>query len=129
MQLKIGALGRAEALVTDENTAIAAGSGSLPVFATPALAALMEKAACAAVAAALEDGESTVGTSLSIAHTSATPVGLKVWAEATVTEVQGRSITFAVTAGDEAGPIGSGTHQRVCIDGARFLEKCRKKLS
>ena len=127
MQIEIGAAGRAETTVTGENTAQAVGSGALPVFATPCLAALMEQAACAALEEGLAPGETTVGVSIALEHTSATPVGLKVRAEATVTEVQGRSVSFSLAAWDEAGPIGSGTHRRFCVDAARFLEKCGRK--
>lgn len=127
MNIPIGTLGRAETAVTAQNTALAVGSGSLPVFATPMMAALMERAAAAALSSFLEPGQSSVGTHLSISHTSATPVGLRVWAEATVTQVDARTVTFSVAAFDPAGPIGSGVHQRVLIQEERFLSKAAQK--
>ena len=76
----------------------------------------------------LEEGESTVGTKLDVSHDSATPLGLKVWAESEVTEVDGKRILFQVTAYDERGPIGKGTHERFIITDRRFLDKAARKL-
>ena len=129
MSVEIGTKGRAEAVVTEENTAQAAGSGTLPVFATPWMCALMERAAWTAIAPALGEGESSVGTALSISHLSATPVGLKVWAEAEVTAAEGRRIDFKVSAYDEAGLIGEGTHQRFLIQDEKFLSKAARKAA
>ena len=120
--------GRAEAVVTQDNAAVTAGSGTLPVFATPWMCALMEKASWTAVAPGLEPGESTVGTRLNITHDSATPLGLKVWAESQVTAVDGRRIEFQVTAYDERGLIGQGTHERFVVADDRFLAKAQRKL-
>ena len=92
------------------------------------MVALMEGAACEAIAAALGDNETTVGTELSIQHLSATPVGMDVRAEATVTAVDGRVISFEVAAYDEAGPIGKGTHKRALVSTQRFLDKAYAKL-
>ena len=92
MSVSVGMKGRCEATVSDSLTAQSAGSGTLPVFATPWMCALMEQAAWTAVASALEEGESTVGTKLNISHLSATPVGMKVWAESEVTHVDGKRI-------------------------------------
>jgi predicted thioesterase len=119
---------RVEEVVTEQNTAICAGSGTLPVFATPFMCALMEKAAWMAIAPALNEGDSSVGTKLNISHLSATPVGLKVWAESEVTAVDGKRIEFKVTAGDEKGLIGEGTHERFIVTDERFLAKTAKKL-
>jgi len=127
MSLTVGLKGRAEAVVTPENTAAAVGSGALPVLATPVMAALMEKAAVNAAAACLAPGEGTVGVALHITHDSATPVGMKVWAEAELTCVDGRRLTFRVRAFDEAGPVGQGTHQRAVIQNDRFLAKAEGK--
>ena len=127
MSIEIGMTGRAEATVTDRNTALAVGSGDLPVFATPMMAALMEAAAMNAVSASLEAGQGTVGTRLDITHDAATPMGMKVWAEATVTAVDGRRISFTVNAWDEAGPIGGGTHERCVISNERFLARTNQK--
>ena len=113
--------------VTPAHTAKAVQSGSLEVFATPMMAALMEKAACAALAPYLEGEETTVGTALAIRHTAATPVGMQVTAEAVVTAVNGREITFRVTARDEAGEIGSGEHTRFVVYAGRFQEKAEQR--
>ena len=128
MSVTVGMKARVEDVVSEHNTAIRAGSGTLPVFATPFMCALMEKAAWMAIAPALEDGDSSVGTKLSVTHQSATPVGLKVWAESEVTAVDGKRIEFAVTAWDEKGIIGSGTHERFLVTDKRFLLKTAQKL-
>jgi len=127
MSLTVGLKGRAETTVTPETTAAAVGSGSLPVLATPVMAALMEKAAANAAAPCLAPGEGTVGVELHITHDSATPVGMRVWAEAELTAADGRSLTFRVNAFDEAGPIGQGTHRRYVIQNDRFLSKAQGK--
>ena len=128
MSVTVGMKFRVEDVVVQENTAISAGSGTLPVFATPFMCALMEKAAWMAIAPALEEGDSSVGTKLSISHLSASPVGLKVWAESEVTAVDGKRIEFKVTAGDEKGMIGEGTHERFIVTNDRFLAKTVRKL-
>ena len=128
MSVTVGMKGRAEAVVDDRNTAVRAGSGTLPVFATPWMCALMEKASRTAVAPALAQGESTVGTKLNISHLSATPVGLKVWAESEVTAVDGKRIELKVAAYDEKGLIGEGYHERFVITDERFLGKAARKL-
>ncbi len=128
MELEIGRTGQASARVTEDKTAAACGSGSLPVFGTPYLLALMEEATCNAVAGALEDGQSTVGVSMDIQHTAPTPVGMAVRAEARLTEIKGKMLTFAVTAYDEAGEIGSGTVRRCIIRSESFLTRCQSKL-
>lgn len=128
MEITIGMKARVETLVEREDTALEVGSGSLLVYATPCMVALMEGAACEAIASALPEGKTSVGTMLNISHLSATPVGLEVYAEAEVTEVAGNTITFAVAAYDESGKIGEGTHQRAVISSQRFLEKTYSKL-
>ena len=127
MSVIVGMKGRAQAQVSAENTALAAGSGTLPVFATPWMCALMEQASWTAVAPALEQGESTVGTKLNISHLSATPVGLSVRAESEVTLVDGKRLEFQVSAYDEKGLIGQGTHERFIITDERFLAKAERK--
>lgn len=127
MSVTVGMKGRAEAVVDESNSAQAAGSGTLPVFATPWMCALMEKASWTAVAPGLNEGDSTVGTQLCIAHSSATPLGLKVWAESEVTLVDGKRIEFQVAAYDEKGLIGQGTHQRFVVTDERFLTKAARK--
>ncbi len=128
MEITVGMKGTAEALVEREDTAREVGSGDLLVYATPCMVALMEGAACEALVPALKETETTVGTMLAIEHIAATPVGLEVRAEAEVTAVDGRVITFSVTAWDEAGEIGKGTHKRVLVNSQKFLEKVYNKL-
>ena len=128
MEIAVGMKGEVGTTVEREDTALEVGSGSLLVYATPCMVALMEGAACEAIAEALGENQTTVGTALSIAHVSATPVGLDVRAEATVTAVEGKVITFEVKAFDEAGEIGRGTHKRVVINSQKFLEKTYSKL-
>ena len=127
MSVTVGLKGRAEAVVNEHNTAQAACSGALPVFGTPFMCALMEEAAWKSIAPQLEAGQSTVGTKLNISHDSATPVGLKVWAESEVTEVDGKRVVLKVTAYDEKGLIGQGTHERFVITDERFLARAAKK--
>ena len=128
MEITVGMKAEVSTLAEREDTAKEVGSGDLLVYATPCMVALMEGAACEAIADALSDTQTTVGTMLNIEHVSATPVGLEVRAEAEVTAVEGKVITFAVTAYDEAGEIGHGTHKRVIVNSQKFLEKAYSKL-
>ena len=128
MSLMIGLKGRADDVVTEANTAQAACSGALMVFGTPFMCALMEKAAWTSIAPYLAEGDGTVGTKLDISHISATPVGMKVWAESEVTLVDGKRIELKVAAYDEKGLIGEGTHERFIITNDRFLAKAGRKL-
>ena len=128
MEITVGMKGEVSTLVEREDTAREVGSGDLLVYATPCMVALMEGAACEAIADALSDTQTTVGTALNIEHISATPVGLEVRAEAEVTEVEGKVITFIVRAFDEAGEIGKGTHKRVIVNSQKFLDKAYMKL-
>ena len=127
MSIEVGMKGRAGTVVTRDNTAQAVGSGLVPVFATPCMIALMENAAVNAVRAGLAPDEDTVGTRLDVTHDAATPIGMKVWAEAEVTAVEGRKLIFAVAAYDEAEKIGGGTHERFIIKTERFLAKAQGK--
>lgn len=120
--------GEVSTLVEREDTALEVGSGSLLVYATPCMVALMEGAACEAIAQALPETQTTVGTLLNLEHISATPVGLEVRAEAEVTAVEGKCITFSVKAFDESGEIGHGTHQRVIVTSQKFLDRAYAKL-
>lgn len=128
MEITIGLKGEVGTLVEREDTAKEVGSGDLLVYATPCMVALMEGAACEAIADCLSDSQTTVGTALNIEHISATPVGLDVRAEAEVTAVEGKVITFRVTAYDEIGEIGRGSHTRVIVNSQKFLEKAYAKL-
>ena len=127
MELPVGAKGRVDGVVTDQLTAAAIGSGSVEVFATPYMVAAMENAACEALRPYYGEGENSVGTKLEISHDAATPVGMKYWAEAEVTEVDRRRIVLKVTAYDETGVIGSGTHERFIIQMEKFLAKAEAK--
>ena len=128
MEITVGMKCEVATLVEREDTAKEVGSGSLLVYATPCMVALMEGAACEAIADALKEDQTTVGIALNIEHVSATPVGLEVRAEAEVTAVEGKVITFDVKAFDEIGEIGHGTHKRVIINSQKFLEKAYAKL-
>jgi predicted thioesterase len=126
--LKAGIKGKKEITVTQELTAKAMGSGTLDVFATPAMIALMENTAFESVAAELEPGSGTVGTALNVKHVSATPVGMKVTCETELVKVDGRALTFSVKAYDEAGLIGEGEHERFIIFEEKFQAKADAKL-
>ncbi len=121
--LEIGIKGMGEAVVTEALTAKAMGSGELPVYATPAMAALIEETAWRSVAPALEPGWGTVGTKLDIAHLAATSPGRKVRCETVLTEIDRRRLVFSAQVWDEAGKIGEGTHERFIVDNERFLAK------
>ncbi len=124
-EITVGMKGEFSLTVSDEDTAKSLGSGSLAVFATPAMIAAMEAAACNALG--LDGGLTSVGTAVNISHVSATPVGMKVMAEAVVTLVDGRRLEFSVSAHDERGLIGRGTHSRVIVDADRFMKKAYDK--
>ena len=126
----IGTKCQLEQTVTKELTAAAIGSGALPVFGTPFMAAMMENAAMTCLQNFLEEGQGSVGTHLNISHDAPTPIGMKVWAEAEIVSVSenGKMVDFAVKAWDEKGPIGVGTHTRAIIKNDKFLAKCNAKL-
>lgn len=128
MEITVGLKAEVVTLAEREDTAKEVGSGDLLVYATPCMVALMEGAACDAIAPCIGENQTTVGTALNIEHISATPVGLEVRAVAEVTAVEGKVITFSVTAYDEAGEIGRGTHKRVLVNSQKFLEKAYNKL-
>jgi fluoroacetyl-CoA thioesterase len=116
--------------VVDESlTASHLGSGGIDVYATPAMLALMEAAAVAAIDPLLPKGQASVGISVEVRHLAATPLGHRVRARAEVTEVAGKRVTFIVRAWDEAELIGEGTHTRYVIDTARFLERVQAKAT
>ena len=117
--LTTGLTGKAEVKVDDTNTAVTMGSGSLKVFATPAMIALIEKAACKALEGQLEDGQTTVGTKLDV---------MNVTAEAALTEVDNRRLVFEVVARDEKDIIGKGTHERFIVNAEKFTAKTYGKV-
>ncbi|MBQ2048125.1 MAG: thioesterase family protein [Schwartzia sp.] len=115
--------------VTQENTARSMGSGSLDVYATPAMTALMEQAAAELAQEKLPEGWTSVGIALSIEHTSATPIGVLTRAVAKVTAVEGRKISYEIKAFDEAGEIGHGTHERFAVESEKFMAKAQNKAT
>jgi fluoroacetyl-CoA thioesterase len=121
--LQVGARSDLTIIVTDDLTAQAMGSGTLPVLATPAMIALMEGAAMAAIEDSLLDGQSSVGIEINVRHMAATPVGEEIIASAIVTQIEGRRLTFEVRAWDRKELIGEGTHVRYLIDISRFMAR------
>ncbi len=125
--IKTGTRGEISTTVTEEKTARHLGSGGISVYATPAMVALMEGAAVAAIDHLLPKEQSSVGVSLNIRHVAATPLGSKVRAVAEVTDVDGRKLVFSVKAWDEIELIGEGTHTRFIVDMDRFLQGLEEK--
>lgn len=126
-EMQPGIKGLQEITVTDRDTAAVYGSGSLEVFGTPAMIALMEKTALNSIVPYLDETEGSVGTALDVKHTAATPVGMKVTCESELVEVDRKRLVFRLSVRDEAGPIGEGTHERFVIDNERFMEKANGK--
>ena len=129
-KLEIGDTFEVTGVVTRENTAESLGSGALPVFGTPYLAAMMENAAYTLMQRSLPEGRTSVGTRLDISHVSPSPIGMRVRAAARVAAISenGKIVDFEVKAYDEAGLIGEGTHQRAVVNIERFMSKCKGKL-
>ncbi|OGA07959.1 MAG: thioesterase [Betaproteobacteria bacterium RIFCSPLOWO2_02_64_14] len=126
-QLEPGLTGVAEILVGTRDTAPHVGSGKIKVLATPVMVSLMEEAALNAVEGLLPEGHQTVGIRLDITHTAATPVGMWVTARAELTKIEGRRLTFHVSAKDEKELIGEGVHERIIVNVARFDERTQQK--
>ena len=124
----IGLTNTAEDLVTAENTALALGSGSLKVFATPAMIRLIEIAAAELVEKNLPTELTSVGISFDVKHTAPTPLNLKVRADVKIISVNGRKVTFDVAAFDERGEIGRGIHERFIVDRKKFQSKADAKI-
>lgn len=125
--VEIGIKGYQETVVTPELLASNVGSGLVKVYATAMMIALMEKAAVLSVEPHLEEGQGTVGTHVDMSHCSATPVGMKVWAETELVEIDRRKLIFKVAAYDERGLIGEGMHERFIIDNVKFQQKANSK--
>lgn len=123
----IGTKHEVKITVTKEVTAAAMHSGSLEVFSTPFMVALMEQASCELLQKLLPEGITSVGTALNIQHLAATAVGVEVRAIATLTSFDGRKATFDVEAYDNAGLIGKGTHERFSIKIDKFLQKAQER--
>ena len=122
----LGKTATAKATVTESNTAKAVGSGSLDVFATPMMIALMERAACECLADCMAPGRTSVGTAINIEHTAASPVGADITATATITAVFGRKIKFTIAAHEGQQEIGKGTHARMMIDEDKFMKRLNR---
>lgn len=127
-ELKPGVNAQTSEYVREELTAVSVGSGTVRVYATPALIALMERASVNALAKCLRAEQTSVGIAVNVQHLAATPVGLRVEARAEVTAIDGRRVTFRVEAWDAREKIGEGTHTRVIVDTARFIERVEQKL-
>jgi predicted thioesterase len=125
--MEIGIIGKEEIVVNKDVTAAAIGSGMVEVFATPMMIALMENTCAKSVASHLQADESTVGTHVNVSHCAATPIGMKVYCESELIEIDRRKLTFKVTAYDERGMIGEGLHERFIIDSKKFQAKINSK--
>lgn len=123
MPLQTGLCATVEIVVTDDDTAIAIGSGSVPVLATPRLVAICEQAAVAALEGELPEGSTSVGMRVQVDHLMPTSVGMPVKIEATLEKVSGRRLIFTVSASDDRGLVAAGRVTRVVVDIERFLEK------
>jgi fluoroacetyl-CoA thioesterase len=122
-----GLTGRAEMVVGTNDTAPRVGSGRVAVLATPTMINLIEEAALAAVEHLLPEGKQSLGTHIDVSHVAATPVGMKVEAEAELIEVEGRKLRFAVRARDEMDLISEGGHERVVVTVATFQARVNEK--
>ena len=127
--MKTGIINTVTITVTPKDSAKAYGSGTLDVFATPAMIALMERTAMDSAAPYLAEDEATVGTEVNVQHLSATPIGCEVTCRSELVEIDGRKLTFKVTASDNKGVIGEGTHSRFIIKKEKFLAKANEKLN
>ncbi len=112
-----------EHVVAEQDTAAAVGSGDLPVLGTPRLLAWCEAATCAAVAPSLGDGQTSVGTRVSLEHTAPSPVGTTLSVTASVVHVDGRLVRFSVAARQDGRMVGSGEVTRVVVDAERFMSR------
>jgi len=128
-KIKPGLKGATEIIVGTRDTAPHIGSGKIKVLATPVMVNLIEAAALNAVERFLPEGHQTVGTRLDITHTAATPVGMRVIARAELVKVDGRRLTFRVSAEDEKEPIGEGVHERIIVNVARFDKRTQEKAA
>lgn len=127
MAIQIGDTATRQRIVTPDTLACQVGSGSVTVFATPMVAALMEGAAADLAQAALAEGLTTVGTQITVNHNAPSVEGMTVTAEATLLEIDGRTFQFSLRAWDDAGEIATGTHTRVSVKTERFLEKAAQR--
>ncbi|MEG0899964.1 MAG: thioesterase family protein [Oscillospiraceae bacterium] len=126
--MEIGQKNTVSVKVTENNIAINVGSGDVEVFATPMMIALMEKAASECIAAELPEGMTSVGGFISTSHTSATPIGCTAFATAEIVEFTEKKVEFKVTACDDSGIIGEGTHTRFIVNKEKFHSRAMSKL-
>lgn len=126
MEISAGLTGSVPLTVSPRDTAQALGSGSVPVLATPRLVALVEEATVAAVAAHLDDGQTTVGSRIELDHLSPTPIGRTVQARARLVEVDGRKLVFEVEVLDGTVVAARGRVERMTVDRRRFLDRVTK---
>jgi fluoroacetyl-CoA thioesterase len=127
-EVPAGTRGTFALTVTEADLASLMDSTLPPVMATRVMVGMMELAAMGAIRPFLDAGESSVGMSIEVSHTAATPPGHRVRAEAEVTKCEGRRLEFKVSAFDDTEQIGSGTHRRAVIDAAKFNERLKAKL-
>lgn len=127
--LVTGIRNRLESFSTKERSAEEIGSGNVPVYATVMMVGLMEKTCLESVLPYLEPCQDTVGTRVDVSHCKATPIGMKVWCESELVEIDRRRLVFRVAAYDEKGLIGEGTHERFIIDKERFIQKTYSQLN
>ncbi len=125
--ITVGLSGTARTIATEALSANYMGSGSLYVYATPAMIALMEAAAVNAIDSLLGAERTSVGIEIAVKHLSATPIGESVVAQATVTAVEGKRVTFHVQAWDDRELIGEGTHVRYIVDTERFMARVQMR--
>lgn len=126
-RLRAGLKGATEIAVGEEHTAPQVGSGLIHVLATPVMINLIEAAALAAVEHLLPEGHQSLGTHLDVRHIAATPVGMKVYANAELVKIDGRTLSFRVEARDESELIGDGIHERVVVNVGRFDQRVQRK--
>lgn len=124
MNAAVGLKGEARLVVGDTDTARALGSGDVEVLGTPRLVALFEQATIDALRGVLDDGQSSVGMRVQVDHLQPTPVGAEIVVEASLDKIEGRRITFTVTASDSGGLVAAGKVTRVMIDVDKFMSKC-----
>lgn len=128
-ELRTGLVGEAQVVVGRSDLASAVGSGSVDVFGTPAMIALLESAAINAVDHLLPEGQATVGTHLDVRHLAPTPLGATVRARAELVAVNGRRLMFQVEAFDPVDKIGEGTHERAVVEVARLVARAAAKTT
>ena len=129
MELATGIKGEKQIIVNEYNTALAMGSGALPVFATPAMIALMEATAAESIKDCLHESCSSVGISINVRHLTSTPVGAAIRCETDLVHIDRKKLTFMVRAFDDTGLVGEGTHERFIVENAPFMEKTLAKVS